>query len=102
MTGDAHQKVNAGHLKRNAHLYIRQSTLRQVFENTESTKLNPAQILRGPIFLPCKDTVNNMRIGNLTPETFAIGAEREVQVGSKGSHLLLVGSGNVLFGYQLI
>src|SRR5581483_14292 len=38
MTGDAHQKVNAGHLKRNAYLYVRQSSLRQVFENTESTK----------------------------------------------------------------
>src|SRR5437763_2940175 len=38
MTGIAHQKVNAGHLKRNAYLYVRQSTLRQVFENTESTK----------------------------------------------------------------
>ena len=38
MTGDAHQKVNAGHLKRNAYLYVRQSTLRQVLENTESTK----------------------------------------------------------------
>jgi DNA invertase Pin-like site-specific DNA recombinase len=35
---DAHQKVNAGHLKRNAYLYVRQSTIRQVFENTESTK----------------------------------------------------------------
>jgi DNA invertase Pin-like site-specific DNA recombinase len=35
--GDAHQKVTARHLKRNAYLYIRQSTLRQVFENTEST-----------------------------------------------------------------
>src|SRR5689334_24271414 len=34
----AHQKVNAGHLKRNAYLYVRQSTLRQVLENTESTK----------------------------------------------------------------
>ena len=32
------QKVTANHLKRNAYLYIRQSTLRQVFENTESTK----------------------------------------------------------------
>jgi len=31
-------KVTASHLKRNAYLYIRQSTLRQVFENTESTK----------------------------------------------------------------
>ena len=38
MTGTAHQKVNAGHLQRNAYLYVRQSTLRQVFENTESTK----------------------------------------------------------------
>lgn len=38
MTNDTHQKVKAGHLKRNAYLYIRQSTLRQVFENTESTK----------------------------------------------------------------
>src|SRR3954452_7744222 len=38
MTGAAHQKVNAEHLKRNAYLYVRQSTLRQVFENTESTK----------------------------------------------------------------
>ena len=31
-------KVQARHLKRNAYLYVRQSTLRQVFENTESTK----------------------------------------------------------------
>ena len=38
MTHDAHQKVKASHLKRNAYLYIRQSTLRQVFENTESTQ----------------------------------------------------------------
>jgi DNA invertase Pin-like site-specific DNA recombinase len=38
MKADAHQKVNSGHLKRNAYLYVRQSTIRQVFENTESTK----------------------------------------------------------------
>jgi len=38
MRAEAHQKVNAGHLKRNAYLYVRQSTIRQVFENTESTK----------------------------------------------------------------
>jgi DNA invertase Pin-like site-specific DNA recombinase len=35
---ESHQKVNVDHLKRNAYLYIRQSTLRQVIENTESTK----------------------------------------------------------------
>jgi DNA invertase Pin-like site-specific DNA recombinase len=32
------QKVTAAHLKRNAFLYIRQSTPRQVLENVESTK----------------------------------------------------------------
>ena len=31
-------KIRADHLKRDAYLYIRQSTIRQVFENTESTK----------------------------------------------------------------
>ena len=38
MRSDTHQKVNACHLKRNAYLYVRQSTIRQVLENTESTK----------------------------------------------------------------
>jgi DNA invertase Pin-like site-specific DNA recombinase len=38
MTHDAHQKVKTSHLKRSAYLYVRQSTLRQVLENTESTQ----------------------------------------------------------------
>src|SRR5256712_13411859 len=38
MTTEAHQKITALHLKRNAYLYVRQSTVRQVFENTESTQ----------------------------------------------------------------
>jgi len=38
MHPDAHQKVTAGHLARSAYVYVRQSTLRQVVENTESTK----------------------------------------------------------------
>jgi len=38
MTIETYQKVNADHLKRNAYLYIRQSTPRQVLENTESTQ----------------------------------------------------------------
>ena len=38
MIHDTHQKVTTSHLKRSAYLYVRQSTLRQVFENTESTK----------------------------------------------------------------
>jgi DNA invertase Pin-like site-specific DNA recombinase len=35
---DTHQKVSADHLRRDAFLYVRQSSLRQVFENTESNK----------------------------------------------------------------
>ncbi len=38
MTQPIHQKVTASHLHRDAYLYVRQSTLRQVFENTESTR----------------------------------------------------------------
>jgi DNA invertase Pin-like site-specific DNA recombinase len=38
MAIDTQQKVTASHLKRYAYLYIRQSTVRQVFENQESTK----------------------------------------------------------------
>jgi DNA invertase Pin-like site-specific DNA recombinase len=38
MNGERLQKVSASHLQRNAYLYVRQSTIRQVFENTESTK----------------------------------------------------------------
>jgi DNA invertase Pin-like site-specific DNA recombinase len=38
MSIDTHQKVNAEHLRRDAFLYVRQSSLRQVFENTESGK----------------------------------------------------------------
>jgi DNA invertase Pin-like site-specific DNA recombinase len=38
MTRPAHQKVTASHLRRDAYLYVRQSTVRQVFENTESTR----------------------------------------------------------------
>ena len=38
MNREQHQKVTPHHLKRAALLYVRQSTMRQVFENTESTK----------------------------------------------------------------
>ena len=34
MNCDGHQKVTASHLQRDAYLYVRQSTLRQVLENT--------------------------------------------------------------------
>jgi len=38
MINESQQKVTACHLRRDAYLYVRQSTIRQVFENTESTQ----------------------------------------------------------------
>jgi len=38
MNSEHHQKVTARHLARSAYLYVRQSTMRQVLENTESTE----------------------------------------------------------------
>ena len=38
MNIEAHQKITTAHLSRLAYLYVRQSTLRQVLENTESTR----------------------------------------------------------------
>ncbi len=38
MSIEPNQKVTVGHLKRDAYLYVRQSTMRQVFENSESTE----------------------------------------------------------------
>jgi len=38
MSSEKHQKVQPCHLQRDAYLYLRQSTLRQVVENTESTQ----------------------------------------------------------------
>ncbi|MCP5044012.1 MAG: recombinase family protein [bacterium] len=38
MTRTNLQKVTASHLRRDAYVYVRQSTVRQVFENTESTQ----------------------------------------------------------------
>jgi len=38
MPSDGHQKVTPSHLERDAYLYVRQSSLKQVIENTESTR----------------------------------------------------------------
>jgi len=37
LTAERSSKVSTGHLQRQAYLYVRQSTLRQAVENTEST-----------------------------------------------------------------
>lgn len=38
MSAEAPQKITSRHLRRAAYLYVRQSSMRQVFENTESTQ----------------------------------------------------------------
>ena len=38
MMDERNPKITAGHLKRKAYLYIRQSSLKQVMQNTESTR----------------------------------------------------------------
>ncbi|MBA2244619.1 MAG: recombinase family protein [Gemmatimonadetes bacterium] len=38
MNREGHQKITSSHLGRHAYLYVRQSSLRQVMENTESTE----------------------------------------------------------------
>ncbi len=38
MSHEAHHKITSSHLTRRAYLYVRQSSLRQVVENTESTQ----------------------------------------------------------------
>ena len=40
-------KVTATHLERDAYLYVRQSTPRQVLENTESTQRHCARLVAG-------------------------------------------------------
>lgn len=45
-----HQKITASHLRRTALIYIRQSTLRQVLENTESTERQYALRQRAQAF----------------------------------------------------
>jgi len=38
MVSEQHAKITARHLTCHAYLYVRQSSMRQVFENTESTE----------------------------------------------------------------
>jgi len=56
---NAESKVTTEHLKRWAYLYIRQSTLRQVLENTESTQRQYA--LRRRALALARDGLRNIR-----------------------------------------
>lgn len=53
MAGEAHQKVTTAHLSRLAYLYVRQSTLRQVFEQS----CHPPGKLRSGMAAPCAQSL---------------------------------------------
>ena len=64
---EVHPEVSPGHLSRDAYLYVRQSTVRQVSENTESTRRQYALRERGVARLarrPCGgDRHRSRRVG---------------------------------------
>ena len=88
------QKVTAGHLARKAFLYVRQSTLRQVMENTESTRRqydlqSRAQALGWP---PGRITVIDSDLGQSGADRDRDGFNRlvaEVTLGNAGIVLSL-------------
>ena len=61
MNPETHQKVTASHLKRGAYLYVRQSTLRQVIENTEST-IGRGFFALNSTFLTASDLSRNVEL----------------------------------------
>jgi DNA invertase Pin-like site-specific DNA recombinase len=104
MTEEAHQKVKAAHLKRNAYLYIRQSTLRQVFDNSESTKRQYALRQRAVALGWPEDRI--IVIDSDLGQSGASAADREgfqrlvteVSIGRAG---IVLGIGSVAPGSQL-
>lgn len=74
MSGDS-QKVGAEHLKRDAYLYVRQSTLHQVVENTESTERQYA--LRGQAVRLGWPTERVITIDQDQGQSAATAADRE-------------------------
>ena len=74
MSGDS-QKVNAEHLKRDAYLYVSQSTLHQVVENTESTERQYA--LRGQAVQLGWPTERVITIDQDQGQSAATAADRE-------------------------
>jgi hypothetical protein len=76
MSSEAHQKVTASHLRRNAYLYVRQSTVRQVLENREST-----EVFRAGATRPYRmgRPANERCAGRLRPGSSALGGHHRSQ-----------------------
>ncbi len=72
MSTDNGMKISADHLRRDAFLYVRQSSLRQVFENTESTKRHQSAISQRRVKAYWLATGKNLFNGKLkyTPRVF--------------------------------
>ena len=104
MREEAHQKVKADHLKRNAYLYIRQSTLRQVLDNSESTKRQYALRQRAVALGWPEDRI--IVIDSDLGQSGASAADREgfQTTGHGGQHWMSrnrVGFGSFALGAQL-
>src|SRR5438270_9247501 len=80
MNLEMHNKIAAIHLQRQAYLYVRQSTLRQVLENTESTKRQCALRERAVVlgWPPGRVVVIDSDLGQSGADSDRVGFQRLV------------------------
>src|SRR5438477_6687306 len=80
MNLEMHNKIAATHLQRQAYLYVRQSTLRQVLENTESTKRQYALRERAVVlgWPPDRVVVIDSDLGQSGADSDRVGFQRLV------------------------
>src|SRR5438552_223990 len=80
MNLELHHKIAATHLQRQAYLYVRQSTLRQVLENTESTKRQYALRERAVVlgWPPDRVVVIDSDLGQSGADSDRVGFQRLV------------------------
>jgi hypothetical protein len=87
MSSDTQSKVQARHLKRSAFLYVRQSSLRQVFENSESTKrqydLRQRAISLGWHLDALDDAIGKLLIDTVTPLTLEVALAVQTELESR-------------------
>jgi DNA invertase Pin-like site-specific DNA recombinase len=90
---ETHHKITAAHLKRQAYLYVRQSTLRQVLENTESTKRQYALRERATAlgWAPDQVVVIDSDLGQSGADSDRVGFQRLVAAVGMGEVGIVLG-----------
>jgi DNA invertase Pin-like site-specific DNA recombinase len=93
MNVEAHHKIAATHLARQAYLYVRQSTLRQVLENTESTKRQYALRERAVAlgWKPEQVVVIDSDLGQSGADADRVGFQRQVAAVGMGEVGVVLG-----------